>query len=49
MGDFVAGCWGEVLTVAAEAAGIVGPVIDGYVRDIVAMTRRGFPLFPVAS
>lgn len=42
---FVAGYWGEVLTVAAEAAGVAGLVIDGGVRDIVAMTARRFPVF----
>jgi 4-hydroxy-4-methyl-2-oxoglutarate aldolase len=42
---FVAGYWGEVLTVAAEAAGIVGLVIDGGVRDIAALTARRFPVF----
>ena len=44
-GNFVAGYWGEVLTVAAEAAGIVGLVIDGGVRDVVALARRRFPTF----
>lgn len=44
-GNFVAGYWGEVLTVAAEAAGIAGLVIDGGVRDVAAMTRRKFPVF----
>lgn len=43
--DFVAGYWGEVLTVAAEAAGIVGLVTDGGVRDVAALTRRRFPVF----
>jgi len=43
--DFVAGYWGEVLTVAAEAAGITGLVIDGGVRDIAALARRRFPVF----
>lgn len=42
---FVAGYWGEVLTVAAEAAGVVGLVMDGGVRDIAAMTARRFPVF----
>jgi 4-hydroxy-4-methyl-2-oxoglutarate aldolase len=42
---FVAGYWGEVLTVAAEAAGVVGLVIDGGVRDIAALTARKFPVF----
>jgi 4-hydroxy-4-methyl-2-oxoglutarate aldolase len=44
-GGFVAGYWGEVLTVAAEAAGVVGLVIDGGVRDIAAMIARRFPVF----
>lgn len=44
-GGFVAGYWGEVLTVAAEAAGIAGLVIDGGVRDIAALTARQFPVF----
>jgi 4-hydroxy-4-methyl-2-oxoglutarate aldolase len=44
-GGFVAGYWGEVLTVAAEAAGIAGLVIDGGVRDIAALTARRFPVF----
>ncbi|HIH2749829.1 dimethylmenaquinone methyltransferase [Burkholderia aenigmatica] len=44
-GGFVSGYWGEVLTVAAEAAGIVGLVIDGGVRDIAALTARRFPVF----
>lgn len=44
-GDFIAGYWGEVLTVAAEAAGIAGLVINGGVRDIAAIARRQFPVF----
>ena len=44
-GNFVAGYWGEVLTVAAEAAGVVGLVIDGGVRDVAAVTARHFPVF----
>ena len=44
-GGFVAGYWGEVLTVAAEAAGVAGLVIDGGVRDIAAITARRFPVF----
>jgi len=44
-GNFIAGYWGEVLTVAAEAAGVVGLIIDGGVRDIAAMTHRRFPVF----
>lgn len=44
-GNFICGYWGEVLTVAAEAAGVIGLVIDGGVRDIAALRRRGFPVF----
>lgn len=44
-GGFVAGYWGEVLTVAAQAAGVAGLVIDGGVRDIAALTARRFPVF----
>ncbi|MFJ2390856.1 RraA family protein [Pseudomonas koreensis] len=44
-GNYIAGYWGEVLTVAAEAAGIVGLIIDGGVRDIAALKRRQFPVF----
>lgn len=44
-GNFLAGYWGEVLTVAAEAADIVGLVIDGGVRDIAALAARRFPVF----
>lgn len=40
-----AGAWGEVLTVAAQARGIAGLVIDGAVRDIEAITVRRFPVF----
>ena len=43
--NFVAGYWGEVLTVAAEAAGVVGLVIDGGVRDVAALKNRRFPVF----
>ncbi|MFS2161132.1 RraA family protein [Pseudomonas sp. Pseusp122] len=44
-GNFMAGYWGEVLTVAAEAAGVVGLIIDGGVRDIAAIKKRQFPVF----
>jgi 4-hydroxy-4-methyl-2-oxoglutarate aldolase len=43
--NFVAGYWGEVLTVAAEAAGVAGLVIDGGVRDVAALRSRKFPVF----
>jgi 4-hydroxy-4-methyl-2-oxoglutarate aldolase len=39
------GYWGEVLTMAAEAAGLRGLVIDGGVRDVAALEAHGFPVF----
>src|SRR5262249_37351073 len=39
------GYWGEVLTTAAEARGLVGLVIDGCVRDAAALAEHGFPVF----
>ncbi len=39
------GYWGEVLTTAAEAAGLAGLVIDGGVRDVAALERHGFAVF----
>jgi 4-hydroxy-4-methyl-2-oxoglutarate aldolase len=41
------GYWGEVLTTAAEARGLVGLVIDGGVRDVTAVAAHGFPIFSV--
>ena len=39
------GYWGEVLTTAAEAAGLAGLVLDGGVRDVAALQSHGFPVF----
>lgn len=39
------GWWGEVLTVAAQARGVVGLVIDACVRDTAAITARRFPVW----
>lgn len=44
-GDSVRGYWGEVLTTAAETAGLIALVIDGHVRDIAAIEQHGFPVF----
>jgi 4-hydroxy-4-methyl-2-oxoglutarate aldolase len=43
------GYWGEVLTTAAEAAGIAGLVIDGGVRDTQALATHGFPVFATTA
>lgn len=40
-----AGPWGDILTLAAQQAGIVGLVIDGAVRDADAIIGLGFPVF----
>jgi len=39
------GYWGEVLTTAAEAAGLAGLVLDGGVRDVAALAAHRFPVF----
>jgi 4-hydroxy-4-methyl-2-oxoglutarate aldolase len=39
------GYWGEVLTTAAEAAGLAGLVLDGDVRDVGALEAHAFPVF----
>jgi len=39
------GYWGEVLTTAAEAAGLAGLVLDGGVRDVAAVAAHRFPVF----
>ena len=39
------GYWGEVLTSAAMARGLVGLVIDGGVRDVDPIEGLGFPVF----
>ncbi|HET6152106.1 MAG TPA: 4-carboxy-4-hydroxy-2-oxoadipate aldolase/oxaloacetate decarboxylase [Marmoricola sp.] len=41
----VAGYWGEIMAVAAQARGIRGLVIDGGCRDIAAMRARSFPVW----
>jgi 4-hydroxy-4-methyl-2-oxoglutarate aldolase len=44
-GDTPAGHWGELMCVAASAAGIAGLVVTGTVRDIVRIEARRFPVF----
>jgi 4-hydroxy-4-methyl-2-oxoglutarate aldolase len=40
-----AGHWGELMTIAARHRGLAGVVIDGSVRDRLALARLGFPVF----
>ena len=42
------GYWGEVLTTAAESAGLAGLILDGGVRDVAALEAHGFPVFSAA-
>lgn len=44
-GHYEAGYWGEIMTVAAQACGVVGLVIDGCVRDAEQIMNRSFPVF----
>ena len=41
----LAGCWGEILTAAAQHRGVAGLAVDGAVRDIEAINERQFPVF----
>ena len=40
-----AGLWGDILTLAAQQAGIAGLVVDGMVRDSDVIIEMGFPIF----
>lgn len=40
-----AGPWGEIMTLAARVRGIAGLVIDGSIRDSIAIQELGFPAF----
>ena len=44
-GDQVSAMWGELLSTAARAAGAVGAVMDGLVRDLDDIDELGFPVF----
>jgi 4-hydroxy-4-methyl-2-oxoglutarate aldolase len=37
--------WGELVSIAADAAGALGMVTDGLVRDTEQVERLGFPVF----
>ncbi len=46
VGEYMlAGCWGEILTAAAQNKGVAGLAVDGAVRDIEAIAERQFPVF----
>lgn len=39
------GIWGELLTTASKNGGCIGAIVDGSVRDTVAMGKMQFPVF----
>ncbi len=41
--------WGELFSIAAQARGARGTVVDGYVRDTAKVIAMGFPLFAVGT
>jgi len=46
IGSYIfAGALGEILTIAAQARGIAGLVVNGAVRDIEAIAQLNFPVF----
>ncbi len=45
VGGLLGGYWGGVMTVAAQARGIAGLVIDGGVRDSEELEKLGFPVW----
>lgn len=44
-GFLEAGPWGDIMSFAAQRAGLAGLVIDGAVRDAAAIVEMGFPIF----
>ena len=44
-GDDVSAMWGELLSTAAAASGVLGAVMDGLVRDLDDIDEMGFPVF----
>jgi 4-hydroxy-4-methyl-2-oxoglutarate aldolase len=48
-GTLRSGLWGELLSVAARARGVVGAITDGLVRDGEQIAELGFPTFAVGS
>lgn len=44
-GDDRHACWGAVMTAAAQAAGLAGVVIDGFITDIAAIRASGLPVW----
>ena len=47
-GNVTNAVWGEIMSCAALKRGIAGLVIDGAIRDRMAIIERGFPVFAKA-
>jgi 4-hydroxy-4-methyl-2-oxoglutarate aldolase len=45
VGGWEGGPWGDLMSVAAQARGAAGLVVDGYVRDGEAIRAHGFDVF----
>ncbi len=48
-GGIARSVWGNVLTIAAIARGVVGAVIDGAIRDLDEIAALGFPVYARAT
>jgi 4-hydroxy-4-methyl-2-oxoglutarate aldolase len=48
-GDEVSGVWGELLSTAAIARGLVGAVTDGLTRDVGGIAAAGFPVYATGT
>lgn len=48
-GDDMSGVWGELLSTAAIARGLVGVVTDGLTRDVAGITAVGFPVYATGT
>ncbi len=44
-GELRSGLWGELLSIAAQARGVVGVLTDGLVRDVEEIAALDFPVF----
>lgn len=48
-GDLVSGVWGELLSTAALARGLVGAVTDGLTRDVTGIVDVRFPVYATGT
>lgn len=48
-GDLISGVWGELLSTAAIARGLVGVVTDGLTRDVTGIVDVQFPVYATGT